>query len=91
MADAVSTIVTPADVDRPKPAPDMLEAAAGALKVEPGDMLVIGDTTADLAMADAGGAASVLVVPPGSPAPSAHGAVAVIASLEQIELLGTAT
>jgi histidinol-phosphate phosphatase family protein len=44
-----------------KPAPGLIEAAAGALGVEPADCVVIGDIGADVEAARAAGARSVLV------------------------------
>ncbi|WP_029917678.1 HAD family hydrolase [Pelobacter seleniigenes] len=48
-----STIVTSADVARPKPAPDMLLLAAEKLAVAPEDCLFIGDSELDMAAAHA--------------------------------------
>jgi histidinol-phosphate phosphatase family protein len=47
-----------------KPAPGLIEAAAGALGVEPRDCVVIGDVGADVEAARAAGARSVLVPTP---------------------------
>ncbi|HEX7148487.1 MAG TPA: HAD-IIIA family hydrolase [Actinomycetota bacterium] len=47
-----------------KPAPGLLEAAAGALGVEAGDCVVIGDIGADVEAARAAGARAVLVPTP---------------------------
>jgi D-glycero-D-manno-heptose 1,7-bisphosphate phosphatase len=44
-----------------KPAPGLVEAAARALGVAPGDCVVIGDSGADVRAASAAGARSVLV------------------------------
>jgi histidinol-phosphate phosphatase family protein len=44
-----------------KPAPGLIEAAAGALGVEPGECVVIGDIGADVEAARAAGARGVLV------------------------------
>jgi histidinol-phosphate phosphatase family protein len=44
-----------------KPAPGLIEAAAGALGVEPGECVVIGDIGADVEAARAAGARAVLV------------------------------
>jgi histidinol-phosphate phosphatase family protein len=47
-----------------KPAPGLIEAAAGALGVDPGDCVVIGDIGADVEAARAAGARAVLVPTP---------------------------
>jgi histidinol-phosphate phosphatase family protein len=44
-----------------KPAPGLIKAAAGALGVDPGDCVVIGDIGADVEAARAAGARAVLV------------------------------
>jgi histidinol phosphatase-like enzyme len=44
-----------------KPAPGLIEAAAGALGVEPADCVVIGDVGSDVEAARAAGARAVLV------------------------------
>jgi phosphoglycolate phosphatase len=47
----ITLVVGPEDVERPKPAPDMLLAALSRLALAPGDVLYIGDMTVDIATA----------------------------------------
>ena len=54
-------IVTPADVKRGKPAPDMFLLAAEKMGVDPADCLVFEDGKAGIQAADAAGMASVFV------------------------------
>lgn len=55
----LETIVTPSDVARPKPAPDMLRVALERLGLTPGEAVLVGDSTSD---AGAGRAAGVEVI-----------------------------
>ncbi|MEM7697932.1 MAG: HAD family phosphatase [Verrucomicrobiota bacterium] len=54
-------IITPAQVERGKPAPDMFLLAAERMGVEPGECLVFEDGQAGIDAADAAGMASVFV------------------------------
>lgn len=56
---AVETVVTPDDVERPKPAPDMLHLALSRLSLSPAAALFVGDSESDIG---AGRAAGVFVV-----------------------------
>lgn len=56
---SVETIVTPDDVERPKPAPDMLIEACRRLSVHVSDVILVGDSSSDIG---AGRAAGVTVV-----------------------------
>ncbi|MDB4895214.1 MAG: HAD-superfamily hydrolase [Firmicutes bacterium] len=53
--------LTPADVVRPKPAPDMVTAACAAVGCTPESLAVVGDSLVDLQMARAAGALAVAV------------------------------
>jgi len=59
----VDLIVCALDVDRPKPAPDMLLLAAERLGVSPGQALFVGDTDADRTAARHAGMAFLLYAP----------------------------
>lgn len=61
LRDYFEIIVTPADVRRGKPAPDMFLLAAERMGVDPADCLVFEDGKAGLQAADAAGMASVFV------------------------------
>lgn len=61
LADLFSIVITPADVLRGKPAPDMFLLAADRMGVAYGDCLVFEDGAAGIAAADAAGMASVFV------------------------------
>jgi len=58
----VDALVTPAEVPRRKPAPDVILECARRLGVRPEQCLVVGDATADVAAAKAAGACSVGVL-----------------------------
>lgn len=58
----VDALVTPAEVPRRKPAPDVIVECARRLGVSPQRCLVVGDATADVAAARAAGACSVGVL-----------------------------
>jgi HAD superfamily hydrolase (TIGR01662 family) len=71
-----------------KPAPGLVEAAAGALGVDPGDCVVIGDIGADVEAARAAGARGVLVPTPVTRAEEVAAAPEVAADLlEAVELV----
>lgn len=53
-------VLTASDVEREKPAPDMVLEAARRLGAEPGDMVVVGDTDVDRKAARSAGAPFVL-------------------------------
>jgi phosphoglycolate phosphatase len=59
----------PEDVAAPKPAPDIIQAALRAFKIEPADAIYVGDMTIDISTARAAGV-RVWVVPTGSDARS---------------------
>ncbi len=61
LRDYFEIIVTPADVKRGKPAPDMFLLAAERMGVDPADCLVFEDGKAGIQAADAAGMASVFV------------------------------
>jgi phosphoglycolate phosphatase len=65
IAALVDVAVGPEDVPRPKPAPDMLQAALGRLGVQPAEALYVGDMVVDIETARAAGV-TVWVVPTGS-------------------------
>lgn len=54
-------IVTDDDVPNPKPAPDALSGICRLLSIEPGELLLIGDTVTDREMARAAGSIFVLL------------------------------
>lgn len=82
------SIVTPDDIQEPKPAPQMLVSAARQLGVEPSELLMIGDTRADVRMAQAAGATCVLVgTDPPKDIESSY-ISAFIKNLTQIEIVG---
>lgn len=54
-------LLTPADVDRPKPAPDMVLAACEQIGCGPEAIAVVGDSLVDMKMARAAGALAVAV------------------------------
>lgn len=58
-------VLGPEDVARPKPAPDMLQAALQRLQVPPGEALYVGDMVVDIETARQAGVA-VWIVPTGS-------------------------
>jgi histidinol-phosphate phosphatase family protein len=71
-----------------KPGPGLIEAAAGALGVEPGECVVIGDIGADVEAALAAGARGVLVPTPVTRAEEVAAAPEVAADLlEAVELV----
>lgn len=60
LGDFFATVVTSRDVERPKPAPDMLHLAARRLQLRPEELLFVGDSELDQAAArDAGMAFAV--------------------------------
>jgi phosphoglycolate phosphatase len=61
----LDAVLGPEDVQRPKPAPDMLLAALARLQVPPGQALYVGDMVVDIETARAAGV-RVWVVPTGS-------------------------
>jgi HAD superfamily hydrolase (TIGR01509 family) len=61
LAELFSIVITPADVLRGKPAPDMFLLAAERMGLSPEDCLVFEDGAAGIAAADAAGMASVFV------------------------------
>jgi phosphoglycolate phosphatase-like HAD superfamily hydrolase len=60
--DLVTTMVCADDGIKAKPAPDMVTTICQRLQVDPGNVIVIGDTVADLQMARAAGAGYVIGV-----------------------------
>lgn len=87
-ASHLSFIVTPKEVKRGKPHPDMLERIAQITGVHPSRMLMLGDSLVDVEMAKAAGAVGVgLPEHPGIAEKMAGIAAAVIDSLEDIEIL----
>jgi phosphoglycolate phosphatase len=82
------SIVTADDIREPKPAPQMLVSAARQLGLEPSELLMIGDSRADVLMAQAAGATCVLV---GTDPPKdieSSSISAFIKDLTQIEITG---
>ncbi len=61
----VDLVLGPEDVERPKPAPDMLLAALARLGLRPGQVLYVGDMVVDIDTARSAGV-RVWVVPTGS-------------------------
>ena len=76
-----------ADETEPKPHPRMLLELAQMLQTEPARMMMVGDTTHDLQMAEAAGAAAVAVTHGAHPASVLHqaGALAVFDSLHELQ------
>lgn len=70
LAEQFAVVLGPEDVARPKPAPDMLLAAAGRLGLMSEWVLYVGDSRTDIAAARAAGM-PVWAVPTGSDAPAA--------------------
>lgn len=60
-ADTWDFLVTPADVARGKPEPDMVNLVCHRLAIPPGAVAVVGDAAVDLQMARAAGALAVAV------------------------------
>jgi phosphoglycolate phosphatase len=65
LAEMLDVVLGPEDVPRPKPAPDMLDAALRQLRLAPAEALYVGDMGVDIQTARAAGVA-VWVVPTGS-------------------------
>ena len=61
LGDAFDTIVTAADVDRPKPAPDIYLEACARLGVSPADALALEDSAPGIAAAKAAGLTCIAV------------------------------
>jgi phosphoglycolate phosphatase len=59
LSSRLPVVVTPEDVARPKPAPDLLFEAARRLDLELGEVLLVGDTIVDIAAAAAAGVRAV--------------------------------
>jgi len=76
-----------ADETEPKPHPNMLLELAQILRTEPARMMMVGDTTHDLEMAHAAGAAAVAVTHGAHPASVLRqaGALAVLDSLGELQ------
>ena len=76
-----------ADETAPKPQPDMLLELARMLGTEPARMMMVGDTTHDLRMAEAAGAAAVAVTHGAHPASvlRQERALAVLDSLQELQ------
>ncbi len=76
-----------ADETEPKPHPKMLLELAQMLRTEPGRMMMVGDTTHDMQMAEAAGVAAVAVSHGAHPAAVLHqaGALAVLDSLQELQ------
>jgi len=60
LGEAFAALLTASDVEREKPAPDMVLEAARLLGVEPAELVVVGDTGSDRRAAEAAGARFVL-------------------------------
>lgn len=60
--DVVTAVVSSGDVERSKPAPDIVVAALEAVGVAPQDAVMIGDTVYDVRAADAAGVACIGVM-----------------------------
>jgi len=65
IAEYFAVVLGPEDVARPKPAPDMLQTAIARLRLQPREVLYVGDMTVDIETARAAGVA-VWVTPTGS-------------------------
>jgi len=76
-----------ADETEPKPHPRMLLELAEMLRTQPARMMMVGDTTHDLQMAEAAGTAAVAVTHGAHPAALLHqaGALAVLDSLRELQ------
>lgn len=61
LADAFDVIVTPADVEHPKPAPDLYLEACARLGVSPSDALALEDSAPGIAAAKAAGLTCIAV------------------------------
>lgn len=88
VADLVGVVVTSEDTPRPKPAPDMLLQAAARFGVDPVDLVMVGDSPVDIAMARAAGALAVGVAADAGAAQRLReaGADVLIADLTEIDL-----
>jgi len=60
LRDAFTAVMTSSDVEREKPAPDMVLEAARRLGVGPAELVVVGDTDTDRRAAEAAGARFIL-------------------------------
>jgi len=76
-----------ADETEPKPHPKMLQDLAGLLQTAPHRMMMVGDTTHDLQMAEAAGVAAVAVTHGAHPASLLReaGPLALLDSLEELQ------
>jgi phosphoglycolate phosphatase len=61
LEERIAVVITPSDVVQGKPAPEMVFKAAAGLKVDPREMVVVGDSSLDMQMAKAAGSYSVAV------------------------------
>lgn len=77
----IRVVVTPADVMRGKPAPDMVNKAAEALNLDPVEIAVVGDSPLDLQMANAAGATAIGVTSNSDP----HQFVEVYITIESVQ------
>ena len=57
--DVVAAVVSSADVQQSKPAPDIVRAALDAVGVAPEDAVMVGDTVYDVRAAEAAGVACI--------------------------------
>jgi phosphoglycolate phosphatase len=81
-------IITPEQVERGKPEPDMVHKACGILGIEPAGMVVVGDSVVDMQMAKKAGAIAVgLVTHEGSRQWLSQDADILIESLREIEIV----
>jgi HAD superfamily hydrolase (TIGR01509 family) len=89
--DVVDDWTTSADVERTKPAPDLVQAALDKVDADPGDAAMLGDTPWDCKAAEAAGVPTVALVTGGFSRDELTdaGAVAVFESIpELIERIG---
>jgi HAD superfamily hydrolase (TIGR01549 family) len=85
VASLVGALVCGDDGFPPKPDPAGLLAISATLSVEPGRLLMVGDSTGDLEAARAAGTAGVVAV--GRRSPAAAGADAVVESIEELAVM----
>ncbi|MCC2684739.1 MAG: hypothetical protein K0R75_1638 [Paenibacillaceae bacterium] len=81
-------LITPEQVERGKPEPDMVHKACSMLGIEPSGMVVVGDSVVDMQMAKKAGAVAVgLVTHEGSRQALSQDADFLIESLREIKVL----
>jgi phosphoglycolate phosphatase len=59
VAEHLDFLITPEQVERGKPEPDMVHKACSLLGIEPSSMLVVGDSVVDMQMARKAGAVAI--------------------------------